>query len=201
MQWGILMKISKRGVGFNSGGEYKTGEDSRAFPVYTCWKDMMDRCYKEGSKRYHTHGANGVVVCTGWMDYQVFAEWYHVHFIKGCHLDKDFLSESGKLYSPETCVFIPPYLNCLILNKHISLNGLPNGVSYRKNRGKYVAKVRRGGRTVALGSFTCPYEAFKLYKIEKEKLIAEKALLAFKEGYICKCVLEKIYKYKVRENL
>lgn len=172
------MATSKRLIGYNSKGLYKTGEKGKAFAVYSCWKDMLDRCYVKTTARWKSHGKRGVKVCDEWLDFQVFAEWYYLNYKNGYHLDKDIVNPFAKLYSPETCKFVPAYINCLILNKSKNYNGLPRGVIYRKNRGKYVAQLFIDGKCKRVGSFLTIDEAFDCYKYHKEqyiKIVAEKA--------------------------
>lgn len=82
------------------------------------WCQMMDRCYSEININYKAYGAKGVTVCEEWKNFSVFEKWYENYEYKpeDWHLDKDLLSPEGgpKVYSPETCCFIPHKINILI---------------------------------------------------------------------------------------
>ena len=74
---------------------------------------MKQRCYTPNNKDYKSYGAKGVRVCDAWLEnsnefYQwaLKAGWY-----KGCHVDKDIIDASAKLYGPDTCSIVTPTTN------------------------------------------------------------------------------------------
>jgi hypothetical protein len=111
---GSVMDRNKKtvfGVGFIGYGEYST----RDIKAYKCWNRMLERCYSE---RWHKSKPTyiGCKVCEDWHNYQVFAKWYfenHPQDGGDYHLDKDLgcYGMNGKIYSPETCIFVPPEIN------------------------------------------------------------------------------------------
>ena len=84
---------------------------------YTIWKNMMKRCYSK-TKQYPTY--KNVSVCEEWKCYATFVET--LPFVENYDLwlndnnyclDKD-LKQNGvefKVYSVETCIFIPNKVN------------------------------------------------------------------------------------------
>ena len=58
------------------------------------------------------------------------------------HLDKDILCKGNKVYSSETCVFVPARINSIILNSQNRRGDLPVGVNYNKKTGKYRAQYK-----------------------------------------------------------
>lgn len=83
--------------------------------LYTCYKGMMDRCYKTKSKFYKNYGAVGVRVCREWKNnYQSFLDWALANgWRKGLQLDKDIKyvkkfpkAKRGLVYSPDFCQFV-----------------------------------------------------------------------------------------------
>ena len=89
-------------------------------------------------------------------------------------LDKDTLVKGNKIYSPETCIFVPQRINYLFLNSGGSRGLLPLGV-YTVGK-KYASRTSKNGkRSVYLGSFDTPEEAFLAYKTAKEAYIKEVA--------------------------
>lgn len=89
-------------------------------------------------------------------------------------LDKDLLGKDKLIYSPDTCAFIPSKLNNFIggyIGK-IKDNGLPVGVS--KHRGLFASHCiihdwdSGNYKTVHLGSYKTPIEAYMKFKEIKE---------------------------------
>lgn len=140
---------------------------------YALWLAMIQRCYSPAAhlKRPRYEGCE---VSTYFKLYSNFAEWCdsQVGFnIQGFDLDKDLLVKGNKLYSENTCVFIPKEVN-IALEKANKLRGdLPIGVSYNLQRGKYAAHMKVGGRSKNLGRYTTVGEAFSAYKTAKERYL------------------------------
>jgi hypothetical protein len=88
---------------------------------------------------------------------------------KGNHLDKDILVVGNKEYSPETCAFVPHYINtCLLLNNAIRAD-LPIGVrKASKYKELYRADTKGEGKSkVYLGTFTSAMGAHKAWQWRK----------------------------------
>jgi hypothetical protein len=93
------------GVGFVGNGRHEAVVGRKSTKPYQIWKDMLMRCYcPKARAKYPTY--SDCVVSNEWHNYQAFADWFEVNYIDGFDLDKDKLSEGGKIYSPETCCFI-----------------------------------------------------------------------------------------------
>ena len=101
--------------GIYTKGKYNTINDKNA---YKTWKNILQRCYDEKTlTKYPSY--KGCEICNYWIYFQNFADWYYQNYIDGYTLDKDILGD-GKLYSPETCCFVPNHINNLLhTNKHI----------------------------------------------------------------------------------
>lgn len=77
---------------------------------YTVWEGMLDRCYNESSTRSRaTYTDCSVAPC--WHRYSDFKVWFDKNCIAGYQLDKDILIPGNRVYSPDTCCFVPPYIN------------------------------------------------------------------------------------------
>ena len=137
------------------------------------WNDMHSRCYNEKlHKRFPEY--IGCTICDYWLeDKERFYKWveenYYMIGNEQMDLDKDILCKGNKVYSPETCVFVPHTINTLLLNCRRKRGKYPVGVSFDK--GKYRAALNVDGKTVKLGVFNTPKEAFMEYKRHKEALI------------------------------
>lgn len=92
-------------------------------------------------------------------------------------LDKDILCKGNKIYSSETCVFVPQYINMLFVKRDSMRGNLPIGVRFNKsNSDKYVATGRNANnKLIHIGSFDSIDEAFSGYKLFKENIIKEVA--------------------------
>lgn len=103
---------------------------------------MMRRCY---DPKYHEKEPTykGCEVCKEWLNFQMFAEWYYKnHYeIEGQRicLDKDILLKGNKIYSADTCIFVPHRINSLFVKSYKLRGELPIGVSYHKRDKKFRA--------------------------------------------------------------
>jgi len=177
----IEVMIMIHGKGFIGIGKY-TYKDI----AYKPWLGMMDRCYsKSYLKKFPTY--IGCKVCNQWHDFQVFAKWYHENRVEGWHIDKDLLGEDLKLYSPETCCFLPSRLNSLIIR---SRSGIKNkGIFFIRNR--YQAQM--SGKYI--GCFKTEQEATKAYGKKKKSLIVSIALDS--QSKLSSIVLEKLLSFEI----
>ena len=83
------------------------------------WRDMLDRCYNIGCISYVSYGARGATVSDKWHDYSVFEDWFVENYIQGFSLDKDIIVNGNMVYSEDTCAFVPPGLNSLMVRVKI----------------------------------------------------------------------------------
>lgn len=180
------------GVGVYDLANNKTNTKSRAK-----WRSMLNRCYYMPSlKRRPTY--KDCTVCDDWLTFSNFKRWFEDTtngYQQGYHLDKDILVKGNKVYSPDTCCFVPREINALFTKKQNDRNGLPIGVSI--SRGLYVATININGKQFRLGGFKNPINAFNAYKIAKEQYIKELAEKYFQEGKITKRVYDALMKYEV----
>lgn len=156
--------------------------DSRNNSAFKIWMGILIRLYDNSSKiKQPTY--NDVDICEEWLDFQNFAEWCHSQ--KGFsskdekgkvyQLDKDILVKGNKVYSPETCCFVPQEVNKLLTNRRNDRGFYPIGVIYEKDRCRFTAKMFFYGKPKRLGSFDTATEAFQAYKKAKEAYIKEVA--------------------------
>ena len=88
-------------------------------------------------------------------------------------LDKDILYKGNKVYSPDTCVFVPQGINSLFVKANKLRGDLPIGVS--RNRNSLIVSLSEYGKQKTIYGFNNPTEAFNTYKKHKEKYIREVA--------------------------
>ena len=132
-------------------------------PIYSMWRNMLARCY---CAKYQAKNKNyiGVTVCSKWFVFSAFREWVATQNFSDMHLDKDLLS--GVIYSPETCLFLPPKINYFIRDSR-KPEGL-NGACFDKSRGKWItACALADGGIKRIGRFNTELEAHQAWKAEK----------------------------------
>lgn len=170
------------GVGYFGIGKHKARIDNIKTEKYKVWWTMMQRCYSTKAKSRSRNSSYGnCTVCDEWHNFQNFGDWYDTNYYQlDCetmHLDKDILFKGNKIYSPETCVFVPEKINS-IFEKSLKARGeYPIGVSYHKRDNIFEANCNNGitGTQKYLGRFSTPHDAFNSYKKYKEDLIKQLA--------------------------
>lgn len=180
------------GVGYIGGKSYNSNKNKKAFLT---WVGVIKRCYDKKSQETNPT-YKGCSVDKRWHNFQVFAEWFYENwkpYMKGWHLDKDILFKGNRIYSSETCGFVPREINLLVGNSQSTNNGLPIGVS--KNGGKFICAVSINNKRVCFGSYSTPKEAFYVYKAEKEKHI--KKVANEWKGQITEQIYEALINYRV----
>lgn len=142
--------------------------------AYIRWHDMMNRCYNE---KFHERQPQykECFVCDEWWSFNNFEKWYNDNFYETDNqtmdLDKDILFKGNNEYSPSTCCIIPHSINTLFLTGKKKRGNMPIGIYFEKEQNKYRVCISYGGISKKLGRFSDIEEAFKQYKIYKEKLI------------------------------
>lgn len=143
---------------------------SQNTPLYYTWKDMLERCYKK-DKRHNAY--KDCYVCDEWLTLSKFREFFDLNYIDGFCLDKDYLYPGNKVYSPDTCIFIPKEINSLLVRCGRDENGKLHGVNYNKKLKKYVANVSNSGngKRIHIGVYTTMQEAENAYIHKKKEII------------------------------
>jgi hypothetical protein len=143
-------------------------------PYYDAWKRTLERAY---CPRLHARRPTyiGVTVCEEWHSFMAFRAWMETQDWEGKHLDKDIIAPGNKVYSPDTCVFVSPALNTLLLDCGATRGEWPIGVDWHKQARKFRAKIAIAGRDKHLGLFTCPHEAHMAWRKAKVRLIRDAA--------------------------
>lgn len=163
-------------IGYLGEGKYNASINRKCTKYYDVWKGILERCYdpKYIEKRPTYIGCE---VHESWHDFQVFAKWADENYyeIEGerIALDKDILCKGNKIYSPDTCVFVPTRINSLFTKNNKCRGNLPVGVSYKNQ--KYVTSCNTNEKRKHLGYYNTPEEAFQVYKKFKEQYIKEVA--------------------------
>lgn len=166
------------GVGYVGEGKYKPRVNGKISKEYRQWISMLNRCY---SKKYHEKHPTyeDCKVCNEWLNFQSFAKWFNENYYRvnneRMDLDKDILIKGNKVYSPETCIFVPQLINLLLIKSNKTRGKFPIGVSFHKRDKKFIAQCHVKKSLKHLGNFDTEIEAFNAYKQFKESYIKQVA--------------------------
>ena len=138
--------------------------------AYQIWASMLQRAYSDKYKeKYHTY--LDVIVHPDWHIFSNFLVWFNNNYIEGWQLDKDILVKDNKVYSPDTCIFLPSEINLFITLSNNSRGLLPIGVTLHK--GGFISRIGTGKSQKHLGCFDTKEEAHRAWqKAKLEKAIA-----------------------------
>lgn len=184
------------------GNEKTKDENGKTIKSYLVWKNMLRRCYSdECQKKHPTY--RGCCICEEWLNYSEFKKWYDDNYyeIDGerMDLDKDILMKGNKIYSPDTCVFVPKNINTLFTKSNKARGKYPIGINFDKNANKYRTQCHiffNGKKQQKiLGYYNTIEDAFNAYKQFKEADI--KQMANYYKEKIPNKLYEAMYNYKV----
>lgn len=170
------------GVGI-IGCEVSTKE--RKSKIFSYWNNMLKRCYCNKSLEV-SPSYEDCQVSENFRNYQYFKEWcfQQIGFEevdgngKSFQLDKDILVKGNRIYSEDTCCFVPKEINMFSVIRAKDRGKYLIGVGYKPKRKQFRARCRTGSsKDGHLGWFFTEIEAFYAYKVAKEhysKTLADK---------------------------
>ena len=145
---------------------------------YMLWHSMLKRCYSDTCKNKNPTYID-CKVSDGFLYYEYFYEWCHKQIgfgNQGWQLDKDLLIKGNKVYSEDSCVFIPKEINLLLVKSTASRGEHLIGVHWCKKGKAFKAQISKNkGKREHLGYFKTEMEAFNAYKQAKESFVKEQA--------------------------
>ena len=165
------------------GAKYPSKFNGVLTKEYVLWQSMLQRCYSDtdvyGAFKKKNPTYEGCKVSENFKSYEYFYEWCHKQIgfnNEGWQLDKDLLIKGNKVYSEDSCVFIPKNINLLLVKRTASRGKHLIGVSWCKRDKVFRAMVSRNkGKPKNLGCFNTELEAFNAYKQAKESFVKEQA--------------------------
>jgi len=170
------------GLGYNN-RKYPVRVNSKDTDEYVAWHNMLHRCTKHNWEVNSSYIDCGV--SENFKSYTFFYEWCQTQVGfrnkdengKFWNLDKDLLIKGNKLYSEDTCVFVPHKVNTLLTKRYSKRGEFPIGVCWHKATSRYTAQCGEGigCKPSYLGLFDTPTEAFQAYKTCKEFRVKEVA--------------------------
>lgn len=157
------------------GEGYKPSKNDK---IMQCWSNMLKRVYNENYLKLHPTYRQ-CSVCDEWLNFQNFYNWYiENYYTVDDHimcLDKDILIKGNKIYSPNTVMFVPQFINKIFTKRDNDRGEYPIGVYKHSNR--FVAgcsvydHIDNKHYVYRIGSYDNPNDAFLAYKEYKEKYI------------------------------
>lgn len=144
--------------------------------IFSKWKAMLSRCYSS------TPTILLPSVCEEWRYFMNFYGWVHDKNFNEYALDKDILQIGNTLYSPETCILLPPRTNSLLTDSRSARGEFPIGVRYKKKPLNMVNELSKpyeaycgfNGKQLFIGTFPdlvsahCAWQRAKILAIESE---------------------------------
>lgn len=187
------------GVGINDFNE-NICIDGKNLKSYECWVGMLDRCYGVKRKRRNLSYI-GCSVCEEWKNFSNFKKWFDENYKDGLYLDKDILVRGNKIYSPNTCSFVPNNINCIVLESNSNRTNRKIGVRHRSNilKKPYAASISIKGAEKHIGYFSTEDEAHDAYKTCKKSYICEEAKKSFSNGEITEDVFNALMNWEIND--
>jgi len=143
-------------------------------PCYSIWKGLLARIYRPDTVK-QARVYMGCSLYYDWHYLSKFQAWFSENWVEGWSLDKDILVYGNKIYGPDTCRFVPNYINNLFTGGGSTKGEQPIGVHkdrtpIAKNKPckRFIARCSdsSNGR-VYLGLFYTAKEAHKAWQEEK----------------------------------
>ena len=175
------------GVGVND-SSFQTSFYNGGLPVkhraYSSWSNLLQSCYSPKFLEKHP-ALSGYSVCDEWLYFSNFFKWWKDNYVEGWEIDKDMLVTGNKIYSPETCVYIPESLNKFINLKSGLSSKYPIGA--HASGKKFQAEIRNelGVRT-RIGRFDTAEEAHSAW-------LERKLLMAIEHKPLCDSIHPGLY--------
>lgn len=162
-------------------------------PIYRKWQQISYRLTDKHKEKRPTY--EHVTICDEWLLFSNFRNWVlntglNENQLKKLELDKDLISNS-LVYSPDTCVFVPPYINQAIRISEKSRGIYPLGVCLEGTR--YRANIRTFGKSSTnLGRYSNISDAHKAWQLAKIKYISDLIEKYKNEFYVQFIVIEAL---------
>ena len=177
------------GIGLND-ADTIVNNDGKQLTSYHVWADILYRCH---TARGHLDcpAYTDCYICEEWKRYSNFKKWFDKNYVEGYQLDKDILVKGNRVYSPDTCCFVPNDIN-MLLTKSRKRRAYPTGVHKHSQCNRYAAQMSIGNQNQYLGLYKTIEEAFRAYKEAKESYIRALASKHYTQGQLAYNVYEAL---------
>jgi len=131
--------------------------------------ELRKKCLEAWNDRLKAQKEGRATVCTEWLTYSNFAQWWLDTHIENWCIDKDWLVAGNKEYSPNNCVWIPNKINTLMNDGRKKNTGLPKGVSilqvkYKDKVYNYYQTKCNVNNVQKCTTFDTPHEAHRQWQ-------------------------------------
>ncbi|OSM14690.1 hypothetical protein BTH38_04645 [Bacillus toyonensis] len=150
--------------------------------IYSRWNGILQRCYNKKDKRYKHYGATGARVCERWHNFEYFLEdfvklhGFDEEKLDQLEIDKDFIGDGQRLYSPETCILVSKEENNKEMQertKHRKFMAIaPDGTKHISNNQSLFAKLhglKPSNVSAALNGRLKKYKKWTFIYLEEKK--------------------------------
>lgn len=167
--------------------------------AHVTWLAMIKRVYYRAPHKPHT-SYDGYFVDPCWHLYSDFKRWFDINHIAGYQLDKDILQPGNRFYSPDTCVFVPHYINQAVVWRRKPPKSGYHGVN--AFAGRWYARLTHKGETTDCESRADALEAHCDWLRMKADAIDDHLKKYFKEPAVDLRVVRALVKYadRLRSN-
>lgn len=150
------------GIAIND-ASYITQKRSGSCPIYRRWRHVLRRVLDPNEPSFGRSK-----ICDEWLRYSAFESWMRQQQWEGLELDKDILGDGSRIYSPQTCAFVPQYLNQIINCIKPKTEGSCLIGTRKNKRGFFEAKCNIGNsKSVGLGTHVTEPLAHRAWQTEK----------------------------------
>ena len=135
-------------------------------PAYILWKSVLSRTYSNKTQKEHPTYV-GCCMSEEWLAFSNFKPWFIENHIDGYNLDKDLKIVGNKVYSSNTCLFVPVWLNCFLSDCRSVRGVLPIGVVKDHNTFRARCNNPKTKRREHLGNFKSEQQAYEAWLLKK----------------------------------
>ena len=171
------------GKGYLGEGKYKVRENGKLTDEYKIWHGVLQRCYDPKFHEKHSTYKDCTVE-DYLLNFQHMGKWLEDNYYEvpgeKMWLDKDILCKGNKIYSRDTCIFVPERINLLFTKRDKSRGNSPIGATPNSSGNYQVRCHDEYGKSIYLGTYNTKEKAFQVYKQYKEKVI-KKVIDSYKE--------------------
>lgn len=125
-------------------------------PEYVIWEGMKARCSNPNRPRYNRYGGRGIGVCDRWQDFSLFLTDMGERPGPGFSIER---IDDSKGYEPGNCRWATRAEQQRHKRMQKNNTSSVTGVTWDKNRNKWVAWIKLERRTRYLGGFRSIEEA------------------------------------------
>lgn len=139
--------------------------------IYHIWEGMIQRCTNSNNNSYKNYGGRGIDICDEWLDFANFYRDMKDTYKSNLTIDR---IDNNAGYNKKNCRWVCYNIQAYNRRKRkVNCTSKYTGVSWRKDRSKWIAKIWVKGKLQYLGSFNTEYDAHLAYEYRRHQLITQ----------------------------